>query len=222
MSRIGDKIKNARETSKVTQKQLAKKIGVSEGFIKDIELGRKIINEDIMKRISKILGKDLNDITMSFEEEVLKEAKEEKLGKKHTIEKVKDVWNDAFESVLKTVPVYGYDLNKVLKTRKIPIINNKIEGYGKDKVLFLNIENDDMIGLRMAKGDVAFGYITHEIYNDSICLIEHNDKRVIRQIKKLDGNKLLLISNGGSLRTETVTTKEIKVLVKLLKLEINL
>lgn len=222
MSRIGDKIKNARETSKVTQKQLAKKIGVSEGFIKDIELGRKIINEDIMKRISKVLGKDLNDITMSFEEEVLKEAKEEKLGKKHSIEKVKDIWNDAFGSVLKTVPVYGYDLNKALKTRKMPIINNKIEGYGKDKVLFLNIENDDMIGLRMAKGDVAFGYITHEIENDSICLIEHNDKRVIRQIKKLDSNKLLLISNGGSLRTETVTPKEIKVLVKLLKLEIKL
>ncbi|MCY6959184.1 helix-turn-helix domain-containing protein [Clostridium brassicae] len=222
MSRVGEKIKEARTASKLTQKQLAKKIGVSESFIKDIELGKKIINESVMNKISKALGKDLNDITMSFEEEVLKEAVEEKRGRKVDTPKVNDVWNDAFSSVLKTVPVYEYNLNKALDGRKMPIIDNKIEGYSKDKVVFLKIQDDDMIGFRISKGDIAFGHITHEIDNNAICLIEYNGERNIRQIKKLDSNKILLISNRGSLRTETVSPKDIKVLIKLDRVEIIL
>lgn len=45
---------------------------------------------------------------------------------------------------------------------------------------------------------------------------------MIRQIKKLDGNKILLISNKGSISTETVNSKEIKLLAKLDLLEIKL
>ncbi|MCY6370027.1 S24 family peptidase [Clostridium ganghwense] len=222
MSRIGNKIKQVRLEAKLSQKQLAKKIGASENFIKDVELGRKVVNQSVMDRISKVLGKDLNDITMSFEEQALEEGKQEKIGKTAPIEKVKDVWNDAFSSVLKTVPVYGYDMNKALEGRKMPIIGNKIEGYSKDKVLFLKVEDDDMIGFRMAKGDIAFAHITHEIQNNSICLIEYNGEKIIRQIKKLDNSKLLLISNRGSLRTDTVGIKDIKVLAKLDRVEIKL
>ncbi|MEL7597913.1 MAG: S24 family peptidase, partial [Clostridiaceae bacterium] len=75
---------------------------------------------------------------------------------------------------------------------------------------------------RISKGDIAFAHITHEVQNNSICLIEYNGERKIRQIKKLDNTKLLLVSNKGSLRTETVGIKEIKVLVKLDRVEIKL
>lgn len=220
MSRVGIKIKEARLSTGMTEKQLAKKIGVSESFIKEVESGRKVINESVMEKISKVLDKDLNDITMSFETEIF--AKEEIVEPKKTIEKVNDVWNDAFSSVLKTVPIYGYDLNKVLGGRQMPIMNNKIEGHAKDKVLFLEIEDDDMVGYRIAKGDIAFGHIVHEVENNSICLIEKSGERYIRQIKKLDSTKLLLISNRGSVRTETVGVKEIKVLMKLERVEIKL
>ncbi|MCY6484975.1 helix-turn-helix transcriptional regulator [Clostridium aestuarii] len=222
MSRIGDKIKQARLSSKMNEKQLAKKIGVSERFVKDVEMGRKVINENLIKKISKILGKDLNDITMSFEEQIFEEEKQNKSQKKQTIEKVKDVWNDAFGAILKTVPIYGYDMSKTLSTRKMPIIDNKVEGYGKEKVLFLQIQDDEMIGFRMSKGDIAFGHITHEVENNAICLIESKGERVIRQVKRLDNSKLLLISNRGSLRTETVGIKDIKVLVRIDKIEIKL
>lgn len=220
MSRVGIKIKEARLSSKMTEKQLAKKIGVSESFIKDVELGRKVINEDVMSKISKALEKDINDITMSFEAEVFKE--ELKVEPKKNLEKVNEVWNDAFSSVLKTVPVYGYDLNKALELRQMPVINNKIEGYGKDKVLFIEIQDDDMAGFRIAKGDIAFGHLSHEIENNAICLVEYNGQRVIRQIKRLDNTKLLLVSNKSSVRTETVGVKDIKVLVIFIKLEIKL
>lgn len=220
MSRVGIKIKEARLSSKMTEKQLAKKIGVSESFIKDVELGRKVINEDVMSKISKVLEKDINDITMSFEAEVFKE--ELKVEPKKNLEKVNEVWDDAFSSVLKTVPVYGYDLNKALELRQMPVINNKIEGYGKDKVVFIEIQDDDMAGFRIAKGDIAFGHLSHEIENNAICLVEYNGQRVIRQIKRLDNTKLLLVSNKSSVRTETAGVKDIKVLVIFIKLEIKL
>ncbi|MFU0825653.1 S24 family peptidase [Clostridium sp.] len=225
MSRVGSKIREARLNLKMTEKQLAKKLGVSEGFIKEVESGRKVVNESVMDKISKVLGKDFNDITMSFEAETFEEVIDEKKGKrenKKTVEEVNDVWNDAFSSVLKAVPIYGYDMNKALALRQMPVINNKIEGHSKDKVLFLQIEDDDMIGYRISKGDIAFGHITHEIENNAICLIERGDKRYIRQIKKLDSSKLLLISNSSTLRTETVGIKDIKVLVRLDRVEIAL
>lgn len=225
MSRIGSKIKEARLSSNMTEKQLAKKLGVSESLVKDVENGKKVVNESIMNRISKILGKDLNDITMSFEAEVYEGTvndKESKKVNKKVLEEVNDLWDDALGSVLKSVPVYGYDMNKALETRKMPIINNKIEGYSKDKVLFVRIEDDDMMGFRISKGDTAFGHITHEIENNAICLIEKGEARYIRQIKRLDNSKLLLVSNSNTLRTETVAIKDIKVLVKLDRVEIQL
>lgn len=224
MSRIGEKISKARVKQGLSGKQLAKKLGVSESYISEVETGRRVINESMISKISKALGCDLNDIGMSFEEEVFvdeKVIKEEK-PKNLRLDSVKDVWNDAFGSVLKSVPVYRYNLRDVVTTRQMPLISNKIEGYAQDKVLFLAIEDDDMIGLRIAKGDIAFGHITHDIQNNSICLIEYNGERVIRQIKKLDSNKVLLISNRGTLRTDTANVKDITVLVKLDRLEIIL
>ena len=224
MSRVGEKVKFIRMEQGMSQKQLAKKLGVAESYLNEVEQGRKVVNDDLIRRISKVLGKDINDIGVSFEEEIFNDTEEKAKYevKKEKLEAVKDVWNDALGSVLKTVPTYKYDLKTIVGKRQLPLVSNKIEGYGQDKVFFLEIEEDDMVGFRIAKGDVAFAHITHDVENNAICLIEHNDERVIRQIKKLDGNKLLLISNRGSLRTETVGIKDINVLARLDRVEIKL
>lgn len=222
MSRVGEKIKSTRMSAGMSQKQLAKKLGVSESFINEIELGRKVANQSVIDRVSKVLGKDINDITMSFEEQVYKEEKNEKFSIQPKKEKVQDVWNEAFGSVLKNVPIYKYSLNKAIGYKQLPLINNKIEGYSQDKVLYLEIEDDDMSGFRISRGDLAFGHITQELENNAICLVEYGNGRVIRQIKKLDNSKVLLISNKGSLRTETVEIRNLKIVVKLDRLEIKL
>ncbi len=79
-----------------------------------------------------------------------------------------------------------------------------------------------MSGFRINKGDIAFGYIHYEMENNCIFLIEHNNKRSVRQLKRLDGDKILLINNGISLRTEAVRLKDIKIIAKLLKVEVTL
>ncbi len=160
---------------------MAKKLGVAENFINEVESGRKIINESLMNRISKVLGKGINDIGISFEEEVSLESKRETSINKDN--KIKDVWDNAFSSIIKDVPVYNYNLDRVIDKKQLPVVGNKVEGIHQDKVLFLKIEEEDMSGFRINKGDIAFGYMHHEMENNSIFLIEHNNKRSVRQLK---------------------------------------
>ena len=221
MSRVGDRIKQVREIKKVSQKQLGKKIGVSESFINDIEMGKKVINEKLLEKISKILGEEIEDRSIAFED--IEESSQRKTKLERPIAgKVNEVWNDAFSSVLKDVAIYKYDLVNTIGIKQMPIISNKVEGYAQDKVLFLEIENDDMLGFRICSGDIAFAHLTHEIENNAISLVEYNGERLLRQIKKLDSNKLLLISNRASLRTDTVQHNDIKVIAKLDRVEFKL
>ena len=221
MSRVGDRIKQVRETKEVSQKQLGKKIGVSEGFINEIELGRKVINEKLLEKISKILGEEIEDRSVAFEDAPQREESNPKLDRP-IAGKVNEVWNDAFSSVLKDVAIYKYDLVKAIGMKQMPIISNKVEGYAQDKVLFLEIENDDMLGFRICSGDIAFAHLTHEIENNAISLVDYNGERVLRQIKKLDSNKVLLISNRISLKTDTVPHNDIKVIAKLDSIQFKL
>lgn len=221
MSRVGEKIKQLRNEAGLSAKQLGKKLGVAENFINEVESGRKVINQNLIDRIGKVLGKDLNDITMSFEEEVF-QKEEPKFSYEPKKEKVNEIWNEAFGSVLKNIPIYDYTLNKASGSRQLPIVGNKVEGYAQDKVFYLKVEDNEMIGFRIAKDDLAFAVSTQEITNNSICLVESEGERKIRQIKKLDNSKVLLIGNPNSVRADTVDAKSLKVIARLIRLEINL
>ena len=45
MSRLGETIRSARLKAKMTEKQLGKKCGFSESFVKEIESGRRIVSD---------------------------------------------------------------------------------------------------------------------------------------------------------------------------------
>lgn len=223
MSRVGEKIKEARLKAGMTQKALAKKLGVAEKYINEVEVGRKVVQESFIDRAAKILKTDLNDISMIVTDEALmEERKSESVSKKPTKIEVNEVWNDAFASVLRSVPVYGYDLNTVKGKREMPVHSNKIEGYPQDKVLFIQIEDTEMSGFRMMPGDVAFAHLVKETSNNGIFLVEYKGKRKIRQIKNLGNSKILLVSNGGTIMTETAEVKEVDIIAKLERVEIKL
>ena len=223
MSRVGERIKEAREKSGMTQKALAKKLGVAEKFVNEVETGRKIINESLISKVSKVLNTDLNDINMVVtDEELQKELKAEKQLRQTKPADVNEVWNQAFGSVLKNVPIYDYSLVQVKGYKQLATASNKIDGHTANKVFYLKIENNDMTGYRIQENDLALCYSIKEIENNSICLVEFNGKRVIRQIKKLDNVKALLISNNGSMRTETANIKEVKAIAKHYRIEFDL
>ena len=229
MSRVGEKIKEARTKAGLTQKALGKKLGVSDKFINEVEMGRRVAQEGFIERAAKILNTDLNDISMVVTDEALMEerkitevAKKEKKINAKILGETSPVWTDAFSSVMKKVIIYDYSLKKELGSKELPIYSNKVEGYPADKVLYIKVEDNSMSGFRMMKDDIVFGHLVKEVSNNGMFLIEYDNKRVIRQIKSLGGKKLLLIGNDGSVKTETIQVKEAKIIAKLERLEIQL
>ncbi len=225
MSRVGEKIKEARLSSGMSQKVLAKKLGVAEKYINEVEMGRKVVQEAFITKVSKVLNTDLNDISMVVtDEDLMEEKKTLAANKNKKLEKVdtNEVWNDAFASVLKSVPIYEYSLKNIKGKKELPVHSNKIEGYPQDKVLYLEIEDNEMSGFRMIEGDLVFCHLTKDISNNGIFLVDYKGQRKIRQIKSLGNSKVLLVSNGGSLMTETMSSKEIDIIAKLERIEITI
>ena len=229
MSRVGEKIKEVRTKAGLTQKALGKKLGVSDKFINEVEMGRRVAQEGFIERAAKILNTDLNDISMVVTDEALMEerkitevAKKEKKINAKILGETSPVWTDAFSSVMKKVIIYDYSLKKELGSKELPIYSNKVEGYPADKVLYIKVEDNSMSGFRMMKDDIVFGHLVKEVSNNGMFLIEYDNKRVIRQIKSLGEQKLLLIGNDGSAKTETIQVKEAKIIAKLERLEIQL
>ncbi len=242
MSRIGQEINKLRLQKGLSPKQLAKALGVSENFVLDIESGKKIISDDMIGRVSKALDFELGPIGLFASEDkqadkyagaekaaapaVVTSSVKQQVGaaqsKVNLNQPVQEVWDDAFGNILKTVPVYDYRMDRLIEKKLLPIEKNKVEGFQKEKVFYLNIEDTDMTGFRIAKGDRALSILTGEVDADGIYFIEYNGSRAIRQVKKLQADKLLLVSNKGTLITETISTKSIKVIARLVKLEISL
>ena len=220
MSRVGEKIKEARLKSGMTQKAFAKKLGVAEKFINEVETGRRIVQESFIDKAAKIL----NDVSMVVTDEALMEERKTyaAVNKKPSKIETEEVWDNAFSSVLKNVPIYDYSLKNVKGKIELPIHSNKVEGFPQDKVMYLEIQDNEMSGFRMMQGDLAFAHLVKEISNNGIFLVDYKGNRKIRQIKSLGNSKLLLVSNGGALMTETVESREISVIAKLERIEIRL
>lgn len=216
MNRIGKRIEEARNRSSISVKELAKKLGVSPNYIMDIEMGKKIISEDMIKRIEKLLNVSLNEELYDEVAEPVENIKEyENLPVNKEIE-------EAFSNILKKVPVCDVNFKEIYEYKMLPIIDKKIEGYNAEKIVFIKAPDDSMRGFRILKGDRIMLFKTSEIENNSICLIEIDKKRVIRQLKRLDANKVLIISHGNDLKTETFDVKSFTIIGKCLKLEIDL
>ncbi len=47
--------------------------------------------------------------------------------------------------------------------KELPIHSNKVEGYPLDKVFYLEVQDDEMTGFRMLKGDLVFSHLVKEI-----------------------------------------------------------
>ncbi len=222
MGRIGTEIARLRKEAGMTQKQLAKQVGVAERFIDEVESGKRVMNSDLINRVSKALRQEAGKLELYDDEEIRQRPEPDKSVRKVIEKPVKEIWTDALAGVIMAVPVYDGKLDKALDVRSLPIISNKVEGFPKDKVFFLTVENNDMSGFRIMKGDLALAYSTHEFEKDGVYFLEHGGKRLMRQVRKLDQEKLLLVGNSGGLSTETVSKKEVQILARLIRLEVTL
>ena len=228
MSRLGDLIRTERIRQKMTLKQVAKKCGVSEGYLQAVEAGTRIIADDQARRILKTIGlKQQNETEFTLDDiaatvdlaqvqpkmaEALKkkpEKKEAELAASSVEETVAgSVWLDALQSVLKRVPV----MNAVMKPvsyKLVPVENGRIEGANPDKVFFYLAPDDSMRGFRIHRGDIVLTVPANSPVDGAIMLLNYNEHRYLRKIKVMDDRTVMLQHYDREYEAETVPISEI-------------
>lgn len=225
MSRLGETIRQARLNAKITEKVLAKKCGMAERVIQDIESGRRIASDSQAQQILKILGVK-NPV--SAELEVAAEPERPLRPKprpyilsedtKSEPTEASDAWLDALGGVVKRVPVTD-DTGLVIDHVLLPIIGGRIEGGAPDKVFFYRCPDDMLRGFRIHAGDLLLCVPAKKIEDATIMLVSHKGKRIARKANKLDGNRVLLQAYDREFSSLTLPSAEAPVLAKCVKLE---
>ncbi len=240
MSRLGDLIKTERLRQKMTPKQVAKKCGVAEKFIVDVEAGKRIIADDLARRILKTIGLtqhteadfSLDDIAATVaissaspslaQQAATRPAPKKEAPVASSGEPVDgSIWLDALQSVLKRVPVYNAVM-KEIDHKLLPILSGKIEGANPDKVFYFQSPDDSMGGFRIRKGDTALVVPAMSPIDGAIMLCEFNSHRALRKVKKMDNFQVLLQSYDREYTAETYAVSDITFLGRCVRLEIEL
>ena len=238
MSRLGDLILLERSRQKLTRKQVARKCGVSESYLKDVEEGRRIIQDDQARRILKTLGTsqrneaefsldeiaatvDLGTLAPAPKPAVQKPAEPQPAAKPQTQEEQSGIWLDALSSVLKPVPVMNAGWIQISR-RMVPIQDGKIEGAKPEKVVYFLAPDDTMRAMRIEKDDLVLVIPQSLPVDGAIMLVEYGAHRCLRRIKLLGNSNILLQSGDRDLGAESVHISEIKFVGKAVRVEIAL
>lgn len=242
MSRLGDLILLERTRQKLTRKQVARKCGVSEGYIKDVEEGRRIIQDDQARRILKTLGTSsrneaefsLDEIAATVDLSTLapaaakaaapaaqKPAQPQPAVKPQSEKEQSGIWLDALSSVLQPVPIMNAGWIQTGR-RMVPIQDGKIEGAKPDKVVYFLSPDDSMRAMRIEKGDLVLVVPQTLPVDGAIMLVEYGAHRCLRRIKLLGNSNILLQSGDRELGAESMHISELKLVGRAVRVEIAL
>ena len=243
MSRLGDLILLERTRQKLTRKQVARKCGVAESYLKDVEEGRRIIQDDQARRILRTLGTSqrneaefsLDEIAATVDLTTLAPARPaaepaaqpaprqdaQPEAKPRSAEEQSGIWLDALSSVLRPVPVMNAGWIQVSR-RMVPIQDGKIEGAKPDKVVYFLAPDDSMRAMRIEKGDLVLIVPQTLPVDGAIMLVEYGAHRCLRRVKLLGNSSILLQSGDRELGAESVHISDIKFVGRAVRVEIAL
>jgi len=235
MSRLGDTIRAAREKAGLTPKALGKKCGVAESFIADVEAGRKIVSDEQAQRLLKALG-TTNPVSAELEVAAESpqpvrprpkpyvlpvqqpEAPPPSPAERAQTQASADAWLDALAGVVKRVPVIDGE-GVVIDHRLLPIIGGRIEGGHPDKVLYFRMENDSLRGFRIYAGDLLLVIPAAAPVDEAIMLLQIENLRVVRKLKKMDGGRLMLQTYDREFEGTTIELRQALILGHCVRLE---
>ena len=242
MSRLGDLLMLERSRQNLTRKQVARTCGVSEGYLKDVEEGRRIIRDDEARRILRTLGtSQRNEAEFSLDEiaatvdlstlaptpapapqKVAPAPKSESASAApKSAQEQSGIWLDALSSVLKPVPVMNAGWIQVSR-HMVPIQDGKIEGAKPDKVVYFLAPDDSMRAMRIEKGDLVLVVLQTLPVDGAIMLVEYGAHRCLRRVKLLGNANILLQSGDRDLDAEAMNVSEIKFVGRAVRVEIAL
>ena len=240
MSRLGDLLMLERTRQKLTRKQVARMCGISEGYLKDVEEGRRIIQDDQARRILNKLGTSqrneaefsLDEIAATVDLGTLAPQKPAPQPEKKpeprpeparpvSAEEQSGIWLDALSSVLRPVPVMNAGWIQVSR-KMVPIQDGKIEGAKPERVVYFLAPDDSMRAMRIEKGDLVLVVPQNLPEDGAIMLVEYGAHRCLRRVKLLGNSNILLQSGDRELGAESVHISDIKIVGRAVRVEITL
>ncbi len=243
MSRLGDLIRLERTRQKLTYKQVARKCGVSEKYLEEVESGRRIIQDDQARRILRSMGMQqqteadftLDDIAATVDLQsaavpAIAKAAEKKLTKKEKHEGTEEesggtvagsIWLDALSGVLKHVPVMNAAMKEV-GHRLLPITNGKIEGANPDKVYYLMAPDNDLRGFRVMKGDLLLVVPAQAPVDGAIMVLDTPFGKIMRKTVAMPNFQVMLQKFDQSCESEIKNLNAVTVVGRCVRLEAEL
>ena len=175
MSRLGDMIRSQRIKYNMTAKQLARKCGVSEAFVLEIESGKRIANDIIATRMLKAMG-PVDEVMPNLDVQAAQEPQE---------------------------PV-----------RPTPVVlaapDGRIEGARAETVFYFAVPDDTMRTYRFLREDLLLCVPQTAIRHDAFMVVQLGQQRLVRRVRKVEGNKAELIWFDSAQRSQIVATSELK------------
>jgi transcriptional regulator with XRE-family HTH domain len=229
VNHVGEQLKTARTQKGFSPKELSRKLGVSPSFILDVESGKRIINDKLLSKAAKVLGCDFrnnslygNDIESSTLSTTSNSPNQNKAAAgKQTVAPMPQ-WEHAFSNALTDIPIYDLSMTSIIDTKKAAPVNNKIEGYSPDKLLYVQVQDDEMNGFRLSIDDIVLIYRGNSISAPGLYLIEADNRKMIREIKELSEKKLLAVSCKKQVDIEVLDKGQVNIIGKCIKAEIRL
>ena len=240
MSRLGDLIRLERTRQGLTHKQVARKCGVSDKYLMEVENGTRIIADDQARRILKTMGMKeqteadftLDDIAATVDlqsavPQLTKAVETKKPAAKAEPVAESDpgvagsIWLDALSGVLKHVPVYNAVMKEV-GHRLLPITNGKIEGASPDKVFYFMAPDNGLRGFRIQRGDLVLVVPAQVAVDGAIMLLQTPQGRVLRKVKRVNDYQAMLQKYDESFESEIKNYNEITFVGRCVRLEADL
>lgn len=230
MSRLGDMIKQERLRAGWSHKQLAKKSGVSEKFLVEVEAGTRIIADTQATRILKVLGKT-SEFIADFEgkadgvptpEPVRAAPRPAPAAKKPAAPaEPTDAWVNALGGLMRAVPVRdaaGRDVD----SRILPAQSGRIEGVVAEKVFYLVAPDDSMMGYRIRKGDRVLILPATVLVDNAVLLFQSEGLYYLRKVKIQDGGRVLLQWYDYEPHSEVVPAKQLTLVGRARRVEFEI
>ena len=240
MSRLGDLIRLERTRRGLTHKQVARKCGVSDKYLMEVEAGTRIIADDQARRILKTMGMKeqteadftLDDIAATVDLQSAVPQLTRAVEAKKPAQKAEPVaesdpgvagsiWLDALSGVLKHVPVYNAVMKEV-GHRLLPITDGKIEGASPDKVYYFMAPDNALRGFRVQRGDILLVVPAQAAVDGAIMLLQTAQGRVLRKIKRVNDYQAMLQKYDEAFESEIKNFNELTFVGRCVRLEAEL
>jgi len=220
MSRLGEQILAARTKRGMSTKELAKKAGVAEKMLLEVETGRRIPSDDQASRFLKILG--VNATVADQEEtepapvQTIKPVRPKPAPSTKSAPvndtPVNTAWETALTTILQRVPILDATMQET-GYRMMPLENGKVVGVQRDKVFYWEVPDNTLSGYRIMAGDLVLMTHVKEMPQEGFVLVTVEGVRLLRKLKRQQDGRVQLSqydrSSGGLLQNQLVERAKI-------------